>query len=174
MCCRVVRIGFYQVDVPCYATNFVDKPCADWAVLFVLCYIWCLGWLLQLKDRKHISFTQAVATQQLRTVIQSSCIGHNTMCQVKVCILDESLLVRCFHRCSQQGDQTEEWAADSWREKDSGNLLLWGFFFSTGRIRKKRQHLLENSYIKCSLQELCMKRSWKDFDCSCRKETKKR
>lgn len=170
MCCWLLRRGFYQANIPCSLTNFVHQAHVDWAVLFVLCYIWFLGWPLQLKDRKNISFTHAVATQQTRPVIQSSCVGHNTTCQVKACILGESLPVWCFHHCLQQGDQTEEWAADSWREKGSWNLLLW---FFTGRIRKKRQHLLANSYIKCSLQELHMKRSWKDFDCSCRKETKK-
>ena len=170
MFCCVVSRGFYWIDVPCSMTNFVYQPCVDWAVWFVLCHLWFPGWLLQLKDRKHISFTQAVTAQQMRPVSRSACVGQNTMCQVKFCILGESLQVWCFRCCSQQGDGAEERAADSWREKGSGNLLLC---FFTGRIRKKRQNLLANSHIKCSSQELCMKRSWKGFDCSCRKEMKK-
>lgn len=122
-----VRRCFYQVDVPGSVTNFVDPPCVDWAVLFALCYIWFLGFLLQLKHKKPISLAQAVASHQMRPVIQFPCIGNDTKCQVKVCILGKSLLVWCFPSCSQQEDQTEEWAADSWREKSSGNLLLYFF-----------------------------------------------
>lgn len=145
-----------------------------------LCYLFSAppgslaGWLLQQKEGKCLSFAQAEAAQQMRPVVQSSGTGHNTTCQEKVCILGESFPMCCFHHCSQQGGQTEEWAAGSWREKGSGNLLFCFLFFFSHRENKKEKAAPLGSYTKCSLQELCLKRSWKDFDCSCRKEMKQK
>lgn len=168
-----VLMGCKKMFLP--GTLLCNQLCgpALWGLGCVISPLLCLvPWLVASAESEKTHFTQqAAATQQMRPVIQPPYVGHNTTCQVKVCILGESLPVQCFYHRSQQGGQTEEWAANSWRETGSGNLLLW---FFTGRIRKKRQHLLANSDIKCSLQELCMKRSWKDFDCSWRKETKKR
>lgn len=111
----------------------------DWVVLFVLCYTCFVGYLLQLKVRNTISFTPALAALKMCPVIQPSCAGCNTMCQAKVCVLGESLPMRCFHLCSQQGDQTEEWDAEL-----KGKKRLWEFIIFVGlfffhRENKKRK-----------------------------------
>lgn len=86
-------------------------------------------------------------------VIQPSCVGRNTMCQAKVCVQGESLPMRCFHLCSQQGDQTGEWDAELKEKKRFWEFIIFvGFFsFSHRENKKDKAALLANSYIKCSL-----------------------
>lgn len=93
------------------------------------------------RQKSHLIHPGSGNTED-EAVIWSSSVGHNTMCQAQVCVLGESLLVWCFHLCSQQEDRTEEWAADSWREKGSGNLSLFFFFFFHRENKKEKAALL--------------------------------
>lgn len=78
------------------------------------------------------------------------------MCQAKVCVLGESLPMRCFHLCSQQGDQTEEWDAELKGKKRLWEFIIFvGLFFFPQREQKKKR---QPSWQTVILSAVCKNR----------------
>lgn len=116
--------------------------CLMWTELFCLpsatsgSLVFCFSW--NIKKKKIICPGCGISSDEACDPVflhwQRHQVPSKGLCSGQILTL-----VWYFHSCSQQGDQTEEWGADSWRKKKknqtSGNLLI--YFFHSERKKKK-------------------------------------